>query len=52
LSQASDAAPQNDFYSGYFLQLAAVIQSLLLEALQSLIGILLKTAVNYLQQFL
>jgi hypothetical protein len=44
--------PQIDFYSGYFPQLVAVVQPLLLEALQSLTTVLLKTAVNCLQQFL
>jgi hypothetical protein len=45
-------APQKDFYNGYFPQLAAVVQSLLLEALQSLTTILLKNAANCLQRFL
>jgi hypothetical protein len=44
--------PQIGFYSGYFPQLAAVVQPLLLGALQSLTAILLKIAVNYLQWFL
>jgi hypothetical protein len=44
--------PQISFYSGYFPQLAAVVQPLLLGALQSLTTVLLKTAANYLQRFL
>jgi hypothetical protein len=44
--------PQIDFYSGYFPQLAAVVQPLLLGALQSLTAGLLKTAANCLQRFL
>jgi hypothetical protein len=44
--------PQIGFYSGYFPQLAVAVQPLLLEALQSLTAVLLKTAANYLQRFL
>jgi hypothetical protein len=40
--------PQKGFYSGYFPQLAAVVQPLLLGVLQSLTAVLLKTAANYL----
>jgi hypothetical protein len=43
---------QIGFYNGYFPQLAAVVQPLLLEALQSLTTVLLKTAANCLQRFL
>jgi hypothetical protein len=38
--------PQIGFYSGYFPQLIAVVQPLLLGALQSLTAVLLKTAAN------
>jgi hypothetical protein len=44
--------PLIGFYNGYFPQLAAVVQPLLLGALQSLTTVLLKTAVNCLQRFL
>jgi hypothetical protein len=44
--------PQIGFYSGYFPQLAAVVQPLLLGVLQSLTAVLLKTAVNWLQRLL
>jgi putative flippase GtrA len=44
--------PQIGFYSGYFPQLAAVVQPLLLGALQSFTAVLLKTAANCLQRFL
>jgi hypothetical protein len=44
--------PQKGFYNGYFPQLAAVVQPLLLGALQSLTAVLLKTATNCLQRFL
>jgi hypothetical protein len=38
--------PQIGFNNGYFPQLAAVVQPLLLGALQSLTAVLLKTAAN------
>jgi uncharacterized protein with gpF-like domain len=41
-----------NFYSSYFPQLAAVVQPLLLRALQNLTAILLKIAANHLQRFL
>jgi hypothetical protein len=44
----TNTTPQIGFYSGYFPQLAAVVQPLLLGALQSLTAVLLKTAANYL----
>jgi hypothetical protein len=47
-----NTTPQIGFYSGYFPQLAAVVQPLLLGALQSLTAVLLKTSANCLQRFL
>jgi hypothetical protein len=49
---SATTTPQIGFYSGYFPQLAAVVQPLLLGALQSLTTVLLKTAANCLQRFL
>jgi hypothetical protein len=43
---------QKSFYSGYFSQLAAVVQPLLLGAMQNLTTVLLKISANRLQWFL